>query len=408
MDSEIVSIEIEGEQIEITYADGSSEEIENGVYEHEGPDGVTLEKRPATPDDVARFDSIVAGADPSFIHSEYEDGDDDSEDDSPDDSEDEGDDATSDDPEDDGSDDSSSDESSSGDSEDDNGEDDGSMHDSADHAFDDSQDDGGEDDASSDDDPVTGDGSTDDSDSDSSDDTGDDSSEDDDSQDDGSTDDSATGDDTSDDSMDDGTDDSGSDDTSDDSMDDGSSGDDSSTDDGSTDDTTDDSASDDGTMDDSASGDDTGSDDTGSDDTGSDDGPDPAALALAQDVSLLYTEALGRVPDTDGLNFWIDAAEGGMSLKDLAGAFIDSLEFKETVGDAETLSDDDFVAACYEHILGREGDDEGEAFWSGALAAGHSRAEMVRDFAISDENRATEDTLDLLHETSPGEWDLGA
>jgi hypothetical protein len=51
--------EIDGDNIEISYPDGTKEEIENGVYERKDATGNTVEERPATQTDV---DRLTAGA----------------------------------------------------------------------------------------------------------------------------------------------------------------------------------------------------------------------------------------------------------------------------------------------------------------------------------------------------------
>ncbi|MFN3262568.1 MAG: calcium-binding protein [Pikeienuella sp.] len=49
-------------KIEVTFADGSVEEIENGIYERYDPRGRTVEERAATAADFARLEALVAGA----------------------------------------------------------------------------------------------------------------------------------------------------------------------------------------------------------------------------------------------------------------------------------------------------------------------------------------------------------
>jgi len=152
-------------------------------------------------------------------------------------------------------------------------------------------------------------------------------------------------------------------------------------------------------------GDDDGTPDQGPGDApgtpGADDG-----LVVAQNVTLFYTETLGRAPETGGLNFWIDQVEGGLSLERLADAFIDSFEFASVVGDPDGMDDRTFVETLYDDLLDRGSDDAGAAFWTGFLGSGGTRADLVLAFVISEENRATTPELDALVETSPGEWEI--
>ena len=56
---DIQGIEIFGSNIEIDYIDGTSEEIENGVYERKNASNDTVEERLATPEDIARLTSLA-------------------------------------------------------------------------------------------------------------------------------------------------------------------------------------------------------------------------------------------------------------------------------------------------------------------------------------------------------------
>lgn len=141
--------------------------------------------------------------------------------------------------------------------------------------------------------------------------------------------------------------------------------------------------------------------DDGTPDQGSSDG-----LLIAQNVTLFYTETLGRAPEKEGLNFWIDAVENGLELDDLAEAFIDSFEFAAAVGDPDDMDDGEFVETLYEDLLERVGDDAGKAFWTAFLEGGGTRPDLVIAFVISDENRENTPELDDLVEMSPGEWDI--
>ena len=59
--SAIVKIEVSHSGIEIYYADGSREEIENGVYERKNTNGKTIEKRRAKGADISRLRAISEG-----------------------------------------------------------------------------------------------------------------------------------------------------------------------------------------------------------------------------------------------------------------------------------------------------------------------------------------------------------
>ena len=61
-DPNIIKTEVEGNGIEVTYADGTKEEIENGVYERKDAAGRTVEERPATQADIDRLAAVAGGA----------------------------------------------------------------------------------------------------------------------------------------------------------------------------------------------------------------------------------------------------------------------------------------------------------------------------------------------------------
>lgn len=100
---------------------------------------------------------------------------------------------------------------------------------------------------------------------------------------------------------------------------------------------------------------------------------------LTRFVSRLYTEALGRPGEEDGLNYWCDGLMNkGFSTYTVANFFINSPEFKN-----KNLSDEEYVKTLYRTFFGREYDQEGLDFWTGRLATGTSRAYVLNFFEYS-------------------------
>ena len=132
--------------------------------------------------------------------------------------------------------------------------------------------------------------------------------------------------------------------------------------------------------------------------------------AAAQQLALLYEAGLDRDGniDTPGLNFWIDAREGGQSLRGISQAFLDSREFTVAFGDIDALTDRALVEQLYRNVLDRAGEPGGVEFWTGRLADGVSRAVMLIAFARSPENVGTSAFVEDLAEVSPGVWDFVA
>ena len=115
----------------------------------------------------------------------------------------------------------------------------------------------------------------------------------------------------------------------------------------------------------------------------------PALLAAtaniedARSIARIYSAAFDRIPQTEGLNFWITSYESGRSLLDIAGEFYLSPEFKRKYG---PLDDREYVEQLYRNVLGRPGENAGVEFWAGHLANGTSRARILLEFSNSLEN----------------------
>ena len=101
-------------------------------------------------------------------------------------------------------------------------------------------------------------------------------------------------------------------------------------------------------------------------------------------VSRLYTQALGRSYDVDGLNDWCDRINNDTSRENVlsvaTNGFFHSEEFLQ-----KGLSDEDFVRVCYRTYLGREAEPGGFEDWVDRLRNGTGRDEVMRGFAYSEE-----------------------
>ena len=62
IEATVIEIERESGEIEVKYADGTSEEIENGVYERKNAADQKVLERPATDADIARIEALTVGA----------------------------------------------------------------------------------------------------------------------------------------------------------------------------------------------------------------------------------------------------------------------------------------------------------------------------------------------------------
>ncbi|SHI06183.1 DUF4214 domain-containing protein [Marivita hallyeonensis] len=112
---------------------------------------------------------------------------------------------------------------------------------------------------------------------------------------------------------------------------------------------------------------------------------DTGAGETAGEAYRIYQAAFSRTPDNDGLEFWLNVMDGGMSIDEVAGFFLTSDEFERTYG--TSLSNSDFVNQLYLNVLQRPGDPEGFAFWRDDLNSGDiTRAQVLARFAESPEN----------------------
>jgi hypothetical protein len=106
-------------------------------------------------------------------------------------------------------------------------------------------------------------------------------------------------------------------------------------------------------------------------------------MASVGSVTRLYLAYFQRIPDTAGLEYWIDRREAGSSLSSISSTFAASSEFESTYGE---LDDDGFVNLVYRNVLDRAPDRGGAAFWLGQLAAGRTRGWLMTQFSESNEH----------------------
>lgn len=95
----------------------------------------------------------------------------------------------------------------------------------------------------------------------------------------------------------------------------------------------------------------------------------------------LYVAYFNRVPDADGLDYWINQFKAGMSFKQIGDAFfIAAAQFPAQTGYSAGLSNTDFINIIYKNAMGRAdgADAAGLKYWLNELESGvHSRGSMV-------------------------------
>lgn len=129
----------------------------------------------------------------------------------------------------------------------------------------------------------------------------------------------------------------------------------------------------------------------------------PVARSVVEQVALLYEAALDRAPDVEGVNYWIDRAEEGHGVIDIAGYFLMSDEFQQLIG-GNNSSDSQYLDQVYLNVLDRQADAAGHNYWADQMDNGLTRQEILFYFADSPENRDNADWLAGLTETDNGNW----
>lgn len=110
----------------------------------------------------------------------------------------------------------------------------------------------------------------------------------------------------------------------------------------------------------------------------------------------LYVAFFNRVPDADGLEYWIGQFASGQTVNQIAESFYAAgVQYSSLTGYSSTMTNADFVNTVYRNVLGRsEGADaDGLAYWTGELTSGReshgSLVSTILDSAHSFKGNAT-------------------
>lgn len=112
-----------------------------------------------------------------------------------------------------------------------------------------------------------------------------------------------------------------------------------------------------------------------------------ASGADVERLAELYVAFFNRVPDADGMAFWIGQLSAGQPLDQIADIFYNAgVQYSNLTGFSANMSHGDFVNVVYRNVLGRvDGADPGGlAHWSGLLESGAaSRGTLVSTILTS-------------------------
>ena len=117
----------------------------------------------------------------------------------------------------------------------------------------------------------------------------------------------------------------------------------------------------------------------------------PALAAAVQadtlkEVVELYAAFFNRVPDSEGMAFWLAQALAGTPTASMADAFYGAaIQYAGLTGYSSEMSSSDFVTLIYRNVLGRSTvDADGLAHWTGRLASGtETRGSLVQSILES-------------------------
>lgn len=108
-----------------------------------------------------------------------------------------------------------------------------------------------------------------------------------------------------------------------------------------------------------------------------------------QSLIELYIAFFNRLPDADGLAYWIDQRKAGVSLDQIADHFYNAaILYSDLTGYTQSMSNADFVRVIYKNVLGRfdatAPPDADVNYWSNSLSSGQSsRGNLVRTMLFS-------------------------
>ena len=101
----------------------------------------------------------------------------------------------------------------------------------------------------------------------------------------------------------------------------------------------------------------------------------------------LYTAFFNRIPDADGMSFWIDEMKSGKTINQVAESFYNAgVNYSSLTGFSLTMKNADFINVIYKNVLGRKdgADAGGLSFWETEITSGRAtRGTLVTDILDS-------------------------
>lgn len=108
-----------------------------------------------------------------------------------------------------------------------------------------------------------------------------------------------------------------------------------------------------------------------------------APRADLQRLMELYVAFFNRIPDANGLEYWLGKLAGGQKMTQIAESFYNAgVQFSSLTGFSATMTNSDFINVIYRNVLGRAdgADSGGLAYWNGELMSNRAtRGSLVSD-----------------------------
>ncbi len=91
----------------------------------------------------------------------------------------------------------------------------------------------------------------------------------------------------------------------------------------------------------------------------------PEFSGVVTPLALLYFTAMARIPDAQGLSYWVQQLQSGVSMKDIATSFVNSSEFQLKYAGQDNST---FLEHLYQNVFNRAADSGGKAYWLSKMA----------------------------------------
>lgn len=115
-----------------------------------------------------------------------------------------------------------------------------------------------------------------------------------------------------------------------------------------------------------------------------------APQANVQRLMELYVAFFNRVPDAEGLAYWIGQMNAGQKTNQIAETFYNAgIQYSDLTGFSASMSNTDFINVVYKNVLGRAtgADQDGLTYWNGKLSSGAAtHGSLVSDILTSAHN----------------------